>query len=188
MAEITSDLQSKINRAVRAVLIAEGAGTVTDTIAAPSEMDRTLPNTTVVSGDSQPFDGPGNWRFPVTLVLRDEAVTQPTEINLEASRQTANGRLSGILNALNRSDDEHTLYYTALELTTKGRALAVDASGGTDADSVQRAADNADMADFTVLWWESVSVGAAAKTTATGATFWERTLDFSCVACNNAIN
>lgn len=184
MPDTANDLQSKICRAIRALLIADGAGSTEDTIAAPSEQDRTLPITAISAGDGDPFDGPGNLKFPITLDLRDEAVTQPTETSDQATRVAANERLTNIINALTKSEDTHTLYYTAARLTTLGRALAVDETAGADAEVAQRALDNADMAYFTVLWWESMGVGAVGKVATDTGAFWQRDLQFTCVACS----
>lgn len=185
MADPNSDLQSKINRAVRAVLIDQGAATTENCYAAPASDERTLPNTTVGTGDGIPFEGPGNWHFPdVRLNMRDNAIAQPGQ-DASAPRKAANARWTKIYNALARSDDTHTLYFTATELTRLGRALAVDPSGGTDAAWVKFADDNADMADFTVLWWDVAAQGTASKDV--GGVFWERDLQFNCVACNAVI-
>jgi hypothetical protein len=187
MGEQNSDLQAKINRAIRAVLIDQGAGGVGDTYAAITSEGRTLPNTTITTGDGVSFDGPGNWYFPsILLNLRDSGLVQPNEPNPAAPRMSANDRMTGIYNALCRSDDEHTLDFTAKELTRLGRLLAVDQSGGTDPDQVKNALANADMVDFTVLYWQSGLMGTPKKHDEK-ATFWERELEFSCIACNAAL-
>lgn len=187
MPEPNSDLQSKIARAVKALLLAEGAGSTIDTIAAPSDAERSLPNTTISAGDGDEFAGPGNYKFPVWLELCDAAVTQADEPNDQATRVSANERFTRIWNALNRSDDGHTLQYTANRLTTLGRALAVDETSGADPLAAQRAIDNADMADFTVLWWEASPAGAANKITGKESSYWSRDLQFACVACNSTL-
>jgi hypothetical protein len=116
--------------------------------------------------------------------LLDEAATQPDELSNQATRVAANERLTNIHNALTKSDDDHTLYYTASRLTTLGRALSVDETAGSDAGAAQRALDNADMASFTVIWWDSMGVGAAGKSSGDTGAFWQRELQFSCVACS----
>lgn len=182
MPDPSTDLQSKINRAVRAVLVDQQAATNDNCYCDPETAGRTLPNTTVTTGDGVPFDGPGNWHFPVVnLNLRDDASVQPNQRAAD-QKTSANTRCTKIYNALARSDDTHTLAYTASELTRLGRALAVDASNGSDPVQAQAARDNADMADFTVLWWEFSGQGVPTKPE--GSTFWERDLQFSCVACN----
>jgi hypothetical protein len=177
-----TDLQSKITRAIQAVLIDQGliAATI---FAAPSNAARTLPNTTIsIESDAFAYDGPGNWQFPdVRLTLRDDAIKQPDTADPESYRKTANDRWSNTYNALARSDDTHTLFYTATQLTALGNALA------TNPDPVI-ATDNADMADFTVLWWELVRQGAPNLVAGDGGgTFWEREMQFSCVVANTAL-
>ena len=178
MPDAASDITSKLNRAIRALLISEDAGTEQDTIAEPSEQERPLPVTTISTGDGSPFDGPGNQQFPVSITLHDPGIGNPESITIDGTRRAANTRLTNVHNALCQSDDEHTLKYTAGLLTTAGRDLA---STGTAA---QQAA-NADMADFTVLWWEYVTTGASTLSSSELGTFWERSLQFRAVACNN---
>lgn len=179
MAE--QDLQSKICRAVRALLIEESAGSTADTIASPSAAARSLPLTAINAGDAKPFDGPGNWQMDISITLLDAAPVQPDEANDQASRISANERMTKVVDALMKSDDTHTTYYTAQRLTTLGRALAVS-DGSASGD--QRALDNADMAEFTVLWWEADGIGSAGRISGDKGTFWERELKFNCVACN----
>lgn len=175
MAQTSDDLQSKICRAIRALLIEEGAGSTEDTIASPSSEQRTLPLTGISCGDGQPFDGPGNWQHQINIELRDDAVNDPDDGDPDTARVVANARCTRIVNALMLSDDGHTLDYTARRLTTLGRALAADS-------------DNADMADFTVLWWGAAGQGTANLTSGDSSMFWQRDLQFNCVACNSAIS
>lgn len=183
MSEPNSDLQSKINRAIRAVLIDRGAVNEDNCFADPESADRILPNSTISTGEGNPFDGPGNWQFPEILInIRDEATVQPNMAS-EDPRLAANVRATAIWNALNRSDDETTLYFTASEITRLGRALAVAMDSSPAA--VAFAAANADMAEFTCLWWEAAAQGPAKKHE--DGTFWSRDFVFSCVACNGTL-
>jgi hypothetical protein len=184
MADPNTDLFSKIPRAVRAVLLDQGAVTIDNCYISLDSRSRTLPNTTIeVQGDGASFDGPGNFRFPAIVInLRDDAIVQPDEADPNGPRTRANARCTAIYNALCRSDDTHTLDYTAREITRLGQALAVDASSGSDPVQAQFAADNSDMGDFCVMLWELEQIGAPKKTE--DGTFWEREMVFSCVACN----
>ena len=182
----SGDLQSKINRAIRAVLISAGAGTLNDTYAAPASDDRQLPNTTIITGDGIPFSGPGNWHFPeVTVLLRDSAVVQPATDAANTPRISANSRMTAVINALTLSDNISSLYYTAQQITALGRALAVDPTNGSNPIAAQSALDNADMSDFTCLWWDVTSNGQPKKSE--NGAYWERELGFSCIACNASI-
>jgi hypothetical protein len=188
MADPNSDLQSKINRAVRAVLIDRSAATLDNCYAAPCSDARKLPNTTITTGDGVPFGGPGDWQFPdVMLNLRDDATVQINVADSATPRVSANERCTKICNALNRSDDEHTLDFMARELTRLGNLLAVDQSGGADPAQVQSALDNADMADFGVIFWQCELNGTPTKHDE-NTTFWERELGFSCVAMNRTVS
>lgn len=184
----TADLQSKISRAVRAVLLDQGAAAADNCFADPDDGQRGLPNSTIIPGDSTAFDGPGNFHFPaVRINLRDDANTQPDVADAVTPRVLANQRFAKIYNALCRSDDQHTMDYMARELTRVGNLLATDQSYGKDPIQTLAAADNADMADFTVLYWWLEDIGGVAKHVE-GETYWEREMVFSCVACSLNFN
>jgi len=173
------DLSSKITRAIRALLISSGADIAANIIAAPASTDRTVPNTTIDAGDSVPeIQGTGIWRFPnITITLKDSAAIQPGATNLSAPLLAANARFSSCVNTLLKSDDLSTLLYTAKAITTAGRALAT--SDPTN---------SADMADFTIQWWEEVHLSSPSKHEHDGGTFWISQLTFSAVACASAID
>lgn len=171
MSEPFSDLQSKICRAVRELIISKGAGSAEDTFAAPCSDDRSLPNTTITVGDGSMADAPGNWEHRITIELRDSAAVQPGETNPQAPRIAANERFTRVVNAMTRSDDTHTLAYTAAQLTEIGRAMAT-----ADPENHE------DMEDFTVIWLESVATGSSIKSG--DGTFWAREIQFRCIAAN----
>lgn len=184
-AYVSGDLQSKITRAVRAWLITQGVVTIDNCYAAPASDDRKLPNTTIeVTGDGEQDAGfgPGNYKFRgIEINLRDDAVIQPDEAATDP-RVAANTRMTGIWDNLNVSNDSCTLYYTAQQITAAGRLLAVDQSNGADPVQAAAAAANADMASFSMLWWEAVTMGTMGM--ASKGTYWERTLIFEAIACN----
>lgn len=179
-----SSLQSKIARAVRAHLISEGVGTAADVFCEMSTADRTLPSTTIVTGDGQEYPfATGNWRFTVSIVLRDTAVQDPDETNTNVSWTDANTRYSAIRDALTQIGGSQPLLYTAQTITTAGQALAT--SDGSDEGDL-RAEDNADMAAFTCMWWKEI--GLSAPTASETGTHWESELQFDCMACNSALS
>ena len=182
----TSDLQSKFSRAIKALLVNSGVVQVGNCFVELSSENRPLPNTSIYVGDGNPFEGPGNFQFPqIILNLRDDSVVQPTETDRNIPRKLANQRLASINNCLNLTDDGgQTLFYTAQQITLAGRGLAVDPTAGSDPGAAQSAADNADMADFTCLWWEFGFIGPAKKLDQ--GTFLERDICFSGVACNTS--
>jgi hypothetical protein len=185
MPEVNYDLGSKITRAIRALLINAGAGTVDDTIAEPFSGKRELPLTNIASGDGvEMVECPGLYRFPaIILTLEDDATVQPFEVNSNAPLISANSRFSKIKNALMQTDTGTDLRLTAISITAAGNALAV--SDGTP-EGDKRALDNADMADFTVQDWRAVSFPVA-KLAGDKGTFWEREISFECVACAAAV-
>lgn len=79
-----------------------------------------------------------------------------------------------------------TLQATADDITSIGNALAVDASNGADPDQVQFAANNADMADFTLQGWFEKGFGRG--TADDGGNNWERVLMFDAVCCASKIS
>ena len=182
----SGDLQSKINRAIRAWLINQGAVAAANCITAPSSAKRPLPLTDIdadrIKQGATPADGPGNWHFAnVSIILEDSAVVLPGD-DPDSQRVLANDHFTAVWSALNQSDDGTTIFYTGYQITLAGQALAVDASNGADPVQAQSAADNSDMVDFTILaLWQGLE-GTAAKSA--DGTFWSREIGFSCVACN----
>ena len=173
----SGDLQSKINRAIKAYLVTAGVVTVQDCHAQPDSYERTLPLTEIGTGDGIEFEGLGNWQFPsVTLKLEDTGIVQPTVPNQNQPRIDANTRMTAIWNALNLSDDATTLDYVARQVTAAAWAKAI-------ADPV----DNGDLADFTMIKWYVGDRGGPQQKTEAGMTFWERVISFSCVACDAAL-
>jgi hypothetical protein len=185
----SGDLQSKINRAVRGFLIAQGAATPDNCYAAPSSYDRTLPNTTVETPSDGVYDprmGPGNLRFDnVAVILRDNAVAQANDPDMNDPRIAANNRMTLTYNALNQTVNNADLGYTAQQITLAGRALAVDPTNGANAQAAQSAADNADLQNFCCLFWWLVRIGEM-KTDSKGV-FWERELVFGGIFCNASL-
>lgn len=176
-----TDLQSKINRAVRALLINSGAGSTEDTFTELTSDTRALPNTTIATGQGEELVRyTGTWRFPdVTVTLRDRASVEPDEENPNTAWIEALARYNDIHNTLARVGDAGELGFMATELTEAGRALAE--SYLTESGDII-AADNADMASFTIFWWHLVN-RSSPRINAEG-TFYESEMQFECHACN----
>jgi hypothetical protein len=176
------DLQSKITRAMKAVL--KNAGVTGTIIAAPENIERTLPLTTITCDDGrQTLDQPGNWNFPdIQIFLKDDAVADPGIPDYAERRTAANSHFSSVCSALCLSDDGGQSYdYMARLLTAAGQALATTGTA-------EQQADNADMAAFTVLFWNPTVSGSGKISTSDKGTFWERVVGFECIACNVALN
>ena len=178
------DLQSKLNRSIRALLIAEGAGSTEDTFTEISSATRQLPNTTIDSGSaSEHVMFTGNWRFQnVTLTMRDNAAVQPDD-EINSPWVVAVERYNRIRVALSRIATSGSFAFLPGELTTAGRALAV--SDGSESGDII-AADNADMADLTVMWWNIT--GLSSPRFNSEADCFESELQFDCIACNGNVS
>jgi hypothetical protein len=184
MPDPNSDLQSKICRAVKAMLVSEGAGSAIDTFIELSSDPRPLPNTTISTGGGDELvKYSGIWKFQnVRVEMRDNATVQPTEINPVAAIVAATERYNRIRTALSRLGNSGEFTYTPALLTAAGRALAVS-DGSEEGD--QRAEDNADMAYFTITWWNIT--GLSAPQSNSEATCFESELQFECHACNGNV-
>lgn len=167
----SQDLQSKLNRAIRAVLIEQGAGSTDDTFIEFTSADRAFPNTTIDSGNaSEHVMFTGNWRFQnVSLTLRDSASSE--DENPKAAQIAALERYDRIRAALTRVGDNGEFNFMPGELTTLGRALATESPE-----------DDADMADFTVFWWNITSLSSPRIDPE--ANCFTASLQFDCIACN----
>ena len=188
----TFDLQTKIPRAIAALIIGTNVGTVNNTYpgeATATVTNRTLPNQTITCGDGFEEDlQPGNFRFTGTINFRDDGTTQPNETNLpNGPFIRAQQRVSPIITQLVLSDDGTTKDYTRRQLNAWGRKMAATVANGGTASSDQDAANNADMADFTFIYWNITDYGTPKKTES-GGTFVERDITFECVACNSNID
>lgn len=149
-----SNLDDKLTRAIAAYLRSVGIGTTDNIVSHLTNQPRVIPPEGLISvlcGDGDaPGDQPGNIRFPVTVMLKFPGIDDP---NAAASAEiAARQRQAAINDKLLLSDDTHTIRYTAAQITAVGRSLAV--SDGTE-EGDTFAAENADMVDFTLIWWES---------------------------------
>lgn len=179
-----NNLRSKLDRAICAYIVSQpDCGTKDDVLPGNSSAKRGYPNTTVRSTLSKPEENfTGNRRVNVHISIKGQVAP-----NDDGASQTAfDTRVANTYDALLQTDDEQTLKFTAAEITTAGRALAVDASNGADPVQVAFAAANADMADFTCLDWYEAGEGDG-PADAPGCS-WENILLFDAVACPSAIN
>jgi hypothetical protein len=181
-------LLSKVSRAVRAYLISKGCGSVSDIFPYHSAVaTRNLPNTTVdfLSTASPEPILTGNNRIIVALIIRGSVTVPDKEPNPDYAWVTHNARIDAHNEAMTQTDDDfETLKKTARDITAAGRALAV-AADDTDAE-VKRAANNADMEDFTLIEIHDAGFGAG-KADEEG-TYWEDVLLFSCLACESNVD
>lgn len=183
------DLETKIARAIAALIIGNGVGNSNNTYpGAATSRDRILPNTSIVAGEGFEEDlQPGNFRFPAgQIIFHDDATIQPDDVSDQAPFLNAQQRVSAIVTQLVLSDDQTTQDYTRRQLNVFGRALAVDGSNGSDPVQASAAANNLDMADLTLIYWRIVDYGQPKKQE--HATYYERIVSFECMACNSNID
>ena len=180
-----SDLQSKINRAVRALLINSGAGSALDTFTELTSDTRAIPNTTIATGSGDELvKFTGLWKFPgLTVSMRDNAAVEADEANPNAAWIAALTRYNDVRTALSLIGDAGELNYTAGQITSAGRALA-ESDLTEEGDII--AADNADMANFTVTWWAITGLSSPRLNSENNC--FESELQFECHACNGNIS
>jgi hypothetical protein len=172
---VATDLQSKINRAIRVYLIGQGAVSASNCFADPVSFQRSLPLTHISTGEGTAIsDQPGNIHFPNVLIkMEDAAVVQPNMADPQTPRVNANTHWSAVATALKQSNDVYTLNYTAQQITAAARAWGASNP------------DDADLQQFTMLWWEPSMEGA--PTRSEDGTFWAREIGFGCIACDAAL-
>jgi hypothetical protein len=187
MASPYSNLQSKLERAIVAYLISKGCGTEADIFPFESVRTRSFPNTTVDTAIAVPDPQfSGNYRIPILTSVKGSAAVAPGAVNRAAPRMAFDARVALTGDMLAQTDNQENLQATADDITTVGRALAVDASDGADPVQVQIAANNADMADFTVLGWFEKGFG---KTTAKDdGCDWEIVILHEAVCCGSNVD
>jgi len=179
MADPYNKLRSKLDRAVAAYLVSVGAGGPNDCLPHNTVLANTYPNTDVHSTLSRPEVAlTGLRRVMVHISIKGSAVNKPDEPNVDQGRVEFDKRVGVTMDALMESDDGQTLRATARAITAAGRALAV-AVDGSDA-AILKAANNADMVDFTCQAWYDAGEGDP-ETNADGCS-WENILMFEALA------
>src|SRR5579872_2135561 len=189
----TFDLKTKIERAIYALILNAGLGTpdnVWPGMASRTDEDRTLPNTTIEAGEGREDVFMGNYRFERgTVCFYDRAANDPSSTNPQEAFLAASQRSTSIIYLLVQSDDQTTMDYSRRLLNAAGRALAVDLSNGANAAMKQAALNNADMTDFTLIYWRVVDYGVTREVKAEGGgLYFERELGFECLACNSNVD
>jgi hypothetical protein len=183
----TYDLKSKVQRAIAATIIGQGAAGSTwqNTFAGEySSNDRILPDTSVECLEGIEEDFTGNYRFHGRIVFRDDATVQPNAPTPQTPFLNARTRVDQIIGVLVQSEDKTTMDYSRRLINQYGNALAVDASNGAIQASVNQAVANSDMTDFSLLYWRIADYGQAEKLGTEGGLYFQREIGFECVACN----
>lgn len=170
-------IRSKLNRAIVAYLIEQGAGTAEDTFPENSLPVRHYPVTTVRAGVAIPEPVlTGNRRVDILITIKGSAVKDPSKPDdISTARVAFDNRLALVGDALAQSDDNRTLRATALAITEAGRALAVSDPNG-----------NADMVDFTVMQW--LNSGEGDVDPDDNGTAWQEGLKFSALCAPSNVD
>jgi hypothetical protein len=186
MAAPFSTLRSKLNRAVCAYLISQGVGSTEDTVPAYSQGTYAFPNTTVratLGTPDPPFSG--NYRITLHVSIKGSAVQSAQDPNGDLAHIEFDERVAAVQDALMMGNGCDSLADTAAAINAAGRALAV-AQDPSDPASVQQAANNADMVDFTLIQWIDRGFGdgmADAKDCT-----WEEILIFEAYCCSRNVD
>ena len=177
-------LRSKLTRAVTAYLISVGAGSASDTTPERSTGENPYPNTTVRADASRPeIQMTGIRRIMLHISIKGSASQVPDEPNPDVARLAFDARCGVTYDALMQTDDGQTLNATCALITAAGRAMAtaVDATP----TAIQFAANNADMADFTLQALYDMGEGDGSAD-ANGCD-WEEILLFEAVCSPSAL-
>jgi len=137
---------TQTERALRALFIANAAGTADDIFISNDWRDRPGTLTDIIAQSSRhATENSGDEIWTVAIQNKFPAAPQPGEENPEALRVAIDERVGLQMAALAQSDDNQTLKFTTTAISAAGRALT---TAGSDMDQ----ANNADMADFTCLF------------------------------------
>lgn len=175
-----NNVPSKLERAIVAYLITQGAGTITDVFPSRAVAARDFPNTTVIPVRGVPVAlFTGNYTFTVHILIAGSATLPTGESNPDTAWVQFEQRVAATNDAMMMSTDGQTLFATAAAITAAGRALA---TGGT----TQQQANNKDMADFTCL--QVVDGGYGNGDARSAGCDWLEVITFNIDACGSAIN
>lgn len=118
--------------------------------------DRVFPSTTVyVTRSPEDPAYTGSFAFNVGIESQYFAAQPSDELNPEAHRVAFDALTTAIEEALMLSDDNAT--YKATCKAINAAALALSLPADDSAESVQVAANNADLAAFTAQWWGNLA-------------------------------
>lgn len=151
MAAPYSNLRSKSDRAIGAMLVAANCGTAANILPYAVNENKTYPNVTIHSVSSQPDPSfSGNRWVKVQIEIKGSATINPALPASQQGRIAFDNVTAAVLDALMQSNNNGQDLQAVCDLiNTNGRALATTGGQGWMA-----VADNADMVDFTALIWK----------------------------------
>lgn len=187
MADLTN-LPSKLSRAIRYYLIAQGVVSADDCYHAYDSRTINLQGGPVISVEIAPLnpDVPftGNDEFKVHICVKGNAANQPNTSNPDAARLAFDALVGAARMQLMLSDDGcQSLHATYKAINAAAYLMPVDASSGTNPTQTQFAANNADMADFTITGWYNGIYGQGAAKDCE----WEVVQVFTASCCESQI-
>lgn len=171
------NIRSKLSRALAAYLATfnsppVGNGPYTNVFSQFSEAQKTYPNTVcrVVQGQSEPPLS-GDYICKVQIHIRGSAANVTAAADLDSIRAAFDSRCAATHDAFMVTDSTgQDLTATALAITAAARALAASSP-----------ANNADLADFTLIMWNDNGFGEG-NADAAGCS-WEEVFVFEALCC-----
>lgn len=177
-----ASLRSKLNRAICAYLINNGCGTRDNIVPANSRKAKGLPNILVRSVLSIPdLEQMGNERITVHIEVRGSASQNVDETNDDLARVEFDLLAQTIWDKLRQTDNGFNLNATASDIDDAARALAIPLDG-TPAAAIF-AANNSDMAAFTINGWFSRGSGDGEPDDESFS--WCETFIFEAICCGS---
>lgn len=188
MADETN-LASKLSRAICAYLVSAG---IDQKQVYPqfTAKDRTFKNGPIVTPQIYPGQPlpklTGNKRFKVGMQVKGPETNDGSAGAGEAQRVAFDAFVGKVNKALMQSDDDQTLRATATAINAAGRALATagDQTVEEAKEDWRKAANNADMPDFTVTQWVDSTIGAGEASDCK----WEIVIMFDADACESNVD
>jgi hypothetical protein len=153
MASPYSNLRSKCDRAIVAMLVGEHCGSGANILPYAVNATKTYPNATIHSVSSIPDPSySGNRWVKIQIEVKGSAAIDPAFPASQQGRVGFDNMVALIGDAmLQSSNNGQDLQATCDLINQYGRALAVDPTNGANPVAAQSALDNADMVDFTAL-------------------------------------
>lgn len=171
----STNLPSKLSRAVCAYLVSAGAVLNSRCYPAFTRRLRTVENGPIVTVDVWPGTPDpvptGDFRFSVHVAVKGTVVTEAEDTD-ETERVEFDAAVGRVKDALMVSaDGGQTLLATAELVNAAAYASAAVAAG------------NADLDDFTLLAWQNSTFGQGKAEDC----LWEVVMQFECVACESKV-
>lgn len=181
-------LASKLERAVRALLILQGKTVDSPTFLAngdcfvsnDSRTHEVLPNRTVAVDAANPERGyRPECRLHFMVQHNFQAALQPEVTNLEEQRVKADAYLAATCDTMCLGDtDDQAMTQLAAAITAAGQWLATPDPDPTDLASAQIVANNADMVNFRVDWIKRATPFHLRGKSPDDSTVWIERLNF----------